>query len=227
MTRMAGNRRKLNRTNKLGEPPGKTKLIAALRHLLEERDFSSITTSEIATSAETNEALIYRYFGDKRGLLHKVLAEYLQQMLDKIDAHCELIADPVERLQALIWETFEIYGRYRVFAKIVLFEARSFQGYFESDAYQLVRHYAHQFYDTIQECVETGEFRADIPARQIRDAMIGMIEHLTIHDVVAGKSIEPDAYTRVTMEIVLNGVWAKRASQSKGMKAELGVPNLK
>ena len=53
-------------------PPGKIKLAKALRVLLEEKDFNSITTAEIASTAGTNEALIYRYFGDKRGLLHRL-----------------------------------------------------------------------------------------------------------------------------------------------------------
>ena len=209
----------MSRINKLADPPGKTKLIAALRHLLEERDFNSITTAEIAKSAETNEALIYRYFGDKRGLLHRVLAEYLQQMLDKIDAHSELIDDPIERLRTIIWDTFEIYGKYRVFAKIVLFEARCFTGYFESDAYQLVRRYAHLIYDTIEECIEAGEFRNDIAPRQVRDSIIGMVEHLTMHDVLSAKSVDPDAYTRAITEILLNGMLTRRSSRAKGIKA--------
>jgi hypothetical protein len=116
-----------------------------------------------------------------------------------------------------------------VFAKIVLFEARCFQGYFESEAYQLVRRYAHLFSDTIEECIETGEFRSDIPPRQIRDSIIGIIEHLTMHDVISGKTVDPDAYTRAASEIVLNGVLNKRSNHAKGTKAmESGkVPALK
>lgn len=219
MSKTSIRRRRSGRVSKPGDPPGKTKLIGALRHLLEERDFNSITTAEIANAAETNEALIYRYFGDKRGLLHRVLAEYLQQMLDRIDAHCESIEDPVEQLEAFIWETFDIYGKHRVFAKIVLFEVRCFHGYFKSEAYQLVRQFAHQFYDTIALCIENGEFRSDLPTRQIRDSIIGMIEHLAMHDVISGKTIDPDQYTRTVSETVLNGLLTRKSSPKKAVKA--------
>ncbi|MFP4453651.1 MAG: helix-turn-helix domain-containing protein, partial [Desulfobacterales bacterium] len=51
-------------------PPGQIKIENALRTLLVQKDFNSITTAEIARTSGVNEALIYRYFKDKRGLLH-------------------------------------------------------------------------------------------------------------------------------------------------------------
>ena len=51
-------------------PPGGIKIAMALRDLLENKDFNSITTAEIAQASGVNEALIYRYFGSKRDLLH-------------------------------------------------------------------------------------------------------------------------------------------------------------
>ena len=63
--------------------PGKTKIMAALRSLLEDKEFVSITTAEIARNAGVTEALIYKYFHDKRDLLHQVLAEYLGVMITR------------------------------------------------------------------------------------------------------------------------------------------------
>ena len=52
------------------DPPGKIKIAEALRILLKEKDFNSITTADISRTSGVNEALIYRYYKDKRGLLH-------------------------------------------------------------------------------------------------------------------------------------------------------------
>ncbi len=60
-------------------PPGRIKIADALRFLLEDKDFGDITTAEIAKTAGVTEALIYKYFKDKRDLLYQVLAEYLEQ----------------------------------------------------------------------------------------------------------------------------------------------------
>jgi TetR/AcrR family fatty acid metabolism transcriptional regulator len=60
-------------------PPGRVKIADALRLLLEEKDFNGITTAEIARQAGVTDALIYKYFKDKRDLLHQLLSEYLNQ----------------------------------------------------------------------------------------------------------------------------------------------------
>ena len=59
--------------------PARIKIADALRGLLEKKEFNAITTAEIARSAGVTEALIYKYFKDKRDLLHQVLVEYLEQ----------------------------------------------------------------------------------------------------------------------------------------------------
>ena len=41
-------------------PPGKTKIINAMRALLEERNFSTITISEITAKAGVTEGLLYK-----------------------------------------------------------------------------------------------------------------------------------------------------------------------
>ena len=60
-------------------PPGRTKILEALRTLLSEKEFAAITTAEIAGHAGVTEALIYKYFRDKRDLLYEVLAQYLDR----------------------------------------------------------------------------------------------------------------------------------------------------
>jgi AcrR family transcriptional regulator len=196
----------LNRDNKQADPPGKTKLIAALRHLLEEKNLNSITTAEISNAAGVNEALIYRYFGGKRGLLHRVLAEYLEKTLDSISPNLENVDDPANLLEQIIHDTMDIYNWNRVFAKIVLVEVRSSIGYFESNAYQLAKNYARLYVNIIKKGMEKGQFRSDIHPNYIRDALIGSMEQMTMPDVIYGRDINVNAYTQSICEIIYNGV---------------------
>ena len=46
--------------------PGYIKIVGALKLLLKEKEFNAITWAEIARTAGVNEALIYKYFHDKR-----------------------------------------------------------------------------------------------------------------------------------------------------------------
>ena len=52
-------------------PPGRVKIVQALVGLLVRKDFNAITTAEIAKTAGVTEALIYKYFKDKRDLLYQ------------------------------------------------------------------------------------------------------------------------------------------------------------
>ncbi len=209
------------RVSRQSDPPGKTKLVAALRHLLKEKDFNSVTTAEIASTAATNEALIYRYFGDKRGLLHQVLAEYLEEMLETIKANSEGIDSPVQRLEQLIFDTLDIYNRYRVFAKIVLMEVRCFPGYFESATYQLVRRYARLYVDVVKEAIAKGEFRNDVNPARVRDAILGMIEQVTMPAVIFGKSMDAQAYTKTICDVVFYGIATNRCKWTPAASKEL------
>jgi hypothetical protein len=55
--------RKTSQLSHRSSPPGKIKLAEALQTLLEGKDFSSITTSEIAKVAGVNEALSRSFWG--------------------------------------------------------------------------------------------------------------------------------------------------------------------
>ncbi len=71
-----------NKSKAKSLPPGRIKITQALKLLLERKEFGAVTTAEIAKQAGVTEALIYKYFKDKRDLLHQVLREYLEQYQD-------------------------------------------------------------------------------------------------------------------------------------------------
>ena len=66
--------------NKASLPPGGVKLLDTLKLLLKDKEFNAITTAEIAKVAGVNEALIYKYFGSKRGLLEALLGGYFEDL---------------------------------------------------------------------------------------------------------------------------------------------------
>ncbi|MCB2192582.1 MAG: TetR/AcrR family transcriptional regulator [Deltaproteobacteria bacterium] len=191
---------------KRSNPPAKKRIAAALKILLEEKDFNSITTAEIAKAARANEALIYRYFGDKRGLLHGVLAEYLEESQDRIRKDLKGVKGAKNRLRKIVWHAFYTYNGNRTHAKIVLIEVRNFNGYYKSDTYQLARNYSKMVLDVLREGVESGEFRQDLDTKLARNVILGGIEHLTLPGLIFDREIPPDEYADFLMEMVLSGI---------------------
>jgi AcrR family transcriptional regulator len=72
-------------------------ILAAARTLFAERGFHATTTRDLATAADINDALIYRYFPDKQAILAALIDEAIAvfQALPKLPDHAPL---PLERL---------------------------------------------------------------------------------------------------------------------------------
>jgi len=190
-------------------PPGRTKIADALRFLLEQKAFNAITTAEIARQAGVTEALIYKYFKDKRDLLHQVLSEYLEQYCVLVQGDLKGIKGALNKLRKLIWSHINVYATNRVFAKILLIEARNHNDYYHSDTYELVRVYSDVILEVLEEGVEHSEIRADIPVKLIRQMILGSIEQVCLTGITFERTIDPDDLTENICEIIFSGIIPK------------------
>jgi len=191
-------------------PSGRTKLADALRQLLAKKDFSSITTAEISRTSGVNESLIYRYFGDKRGLLHAVLDEYLENFVEQVDWGLKGIEGAKNKLRKYIWSTIYFYDQDRVFSKILLLEVRNYPGYFTSETYGIVKQYTNIMLELIEDGAKAGEIRGDLDPRTIRQVVLGGIEHLVLPAVINDGPLNPDLLTDQFCLLIFNGVSGER-----------------
>ena len=187
-------------------PPAKKKLAEALKKMLEYKDFNSITNAEISKLAGVNEALLYRYFTNKRGLLHHVLQEYMIQFMDRVYSDLEEKTGALNKLKRLIQVHMQMYDSNRIFARILLLEVRNFPGYFESETYQLIKNYSRFLMSIIKEGVEQNEIRDEIPPEQIRDLILGGIEHFCMASVIFGYEISSDLDAKRLCDLIFNGI---------------------
>lgn len=188
------------------DPPGKRKILKALRQLLEERNFASITIAEIAGTAGVTEGLIYKYFKDKRGILHQVLKEHYELFLGQIQRDLKGIDGALNQLQKIIWSCIDRYANHRVFARIILLEVRNSEEYFQSEAYQLVRVLNRIIIDIIEKGIRTGEIRENIPPSYIRNAIFGTIEHSCMNRVIFNETVSTDETAQNITELIFNGI---------------------
>jgi len=187
-------------------PPGKLKIAEALRQLLEERDFNSITTAEIAKTAGVNEALIYRYYNDKRGLLHQVLFEYLEPFVLNARKDIEGVQGAFNKLRKVIWFHINAYATKRIFGKILILEARGSVDYFKSETYQLARQYTSFLLDLIKDGIDSGEIREGLPPEFIRNVIIGGIEYICFTSVAFNRDLSVDEMTDNLCRMIFKGI---------------------
>jgi len=187
-------------------PPGRVKIANALRTLLEQKEFNAITTAEISRQAGVTEALIYKYFKDKRDLLHQILSEYLEQYSLRVQDDLRGIKGALNKLRKLIWSHINVYATNRVFARILLIEVRNHSDYYHSDTYELVRNYSDAVLAILSEGVTSGEIRDDIAIKLIRQIILGSIEQVCLTGITFERNIDPDELTEQICEIVFRGI---------------------
>lgn len=193
------------RTEAKSSPPGRARILTALKTLLKDKEFSAITWADIARTAGVNEGLIYRYFKDSRNLLHEALREYLEPYVALVERDTKGIEGARNKLRRLIWSHFDIYHSDRVFARILLLEVRNYPGYFQSDTYLLVKRYARIILDIIYEGVAKGEIRDDISPRLLMQAVLGCMEHFCLPAIIFGREMRPDDLTEDLCKILFGG----------------------
>ena len=190
-------------------PPGRIKITRALKSLLEKKEFSAITTAEIAKKAGVTDALIYKYFKDKRDLLHQVLSEYLEQYRIQITQDLKGIKGTLNKLRKLIWSHMNVYANNRVFAKILLIEVRNYPDYYKSETYGRVKEYSDIVLQIINEGIRKREIRNDLPPRLLRHSILGSIEQVCLSGIIFGKDINPDDLTEQICTLIFEGIERK------------------
>lgn len=189
--------------------PGRVKIAEALKVLLRKKEFNAITTANIAQTSGMSEALIYRYFGDKRGLLHHVLRDFLQEYLHELDNELTNISGTLNKIRKIIYGHINLFETNRVLAKILLLEVRNYPGYFECESYEQVKRYSRMILKILQDGVENGELEKNTPIKTLRQAILGGIEHLCLPRIVFKQPFESDVMADELCRILLYGAVAK------------------
>ena len=187
-------------------PPGKQKIVQAMSDLLEERAFETITIAEIAAEAGVTEGLLYKYFQDKRDLLHHVLEEYYKIFIAQIERDLQGIDGALNKLRKIIWASIEYYVSRKIFARIMILETRNSARYFETEAYALVRRFAAIIDGVIKEGITAGEIRAGLPPASIRNSIFGAIEHSCLRRIIFNEAVSTNETASLITDLIFNGI---------------------
>jgi AcrR family transcriptional regulator len=187
-------------------PPGRIKITEALRTLLTQKDFNAVTTAQIARTAGVTEGLIYKYFRDKKDLLHQVLAEQFRRFLEQVEQDLDTVEGALDKLSMLILSSLKSYANHRVFARMLMLEVRSAQEFFESRAYTMVRKYSAIIMEIIHQGIETNQIKAETDPDVLRQLVIGSIEHACMGALIFDKEIDPIKTAQKLTQIIFKGI---------------------
>jgi AcrR family transcriptional regulator len=187
-------------------PPGKIKVMDALGRLLATKEFSCITTAEIAKEARVTEGLIYKYFDGKQDLLFQVLKDLFAAVIKGINDDLKSVDGAMEKLTIFVNSSIKSYAKNRVFSKIILLEVRMSPNFFQSDAYLLVKEYSKILKGILLSGINEGEIKPDIDITHVSEILFGAIEHTCLHGIIFNKDIAIEQITTSLCDTILNGI---------------------
>jgi len=205
-----GNNLKANSTTFSAKSPGRIKITEAVKELLGEKSYHEITWGEIAKKAEVSEALIYQHFKHKPGLLCGVLEDFMEAYVLELKQELKGVYGALNKLQRVIWAHIQSFNVNRVFAKILLLEIRGYPLFFDSGAYRIIQSYGDILLDIIKEGVYYGEISEDIPPKDIRQIVLGTIEHQCLPRVIFDIEFSTDNLTDMACQTIFNGIMIER-----------------
>jgi TetR/AcrR family transcriptional regulator len=133
-------------------------LAAAERHFAAQ-GLAGARTEEIATAAHANKAMLYYYFGNKRGLHRAVLENLLRQFRSRVLAPPKRSLSPHEKFFGYVTGYFDFLATHPNYPRLVQRQGMEPSLKFDWMVREYFRPLHRQLARTVEEGIAAGEFR--------------------------------------------------------------------
>ena len=190
-------------------------IIASAIELFARKGFRGTTTRDLATHAEINEAIIFRYFKTKEDLYSAIIETKAsgEKQDSRLEEFQRLAAtnDDEKFFQAIGRAFLEKHETDTTFLRLLLFSA--LEGHQLSDMFVSSMAARHPLTAYIRRRIEEGAFRNDVDAQLSGRAFLGMFASFTLWQEIFGfKKKQPhdrEEVVRTFVSIFLQGIAKK------------------
>lgn len=154
-------------------------IVRAARDVFSDRGYDAATTIEIAERLGISEATIFTYFGGKRELCVRVIEDWYDEIVGRIEAHMPRGASVRTRLDFIVrahLTLFLVQGT--GMCALVLSEGRAKGQPLGDRLVPLQRRYTAPLMALLAEGQASGSIRSDVPLALLRSLVYGPMEHL-------------------------------------------------
>lgn len=166
------------RSARLSPELRKSEIIAAARKLLAKVGHEDFQPIDVAKLYGVSEATIYRYFPSKKDLLLAVAERWVEDLLANTDKKQE-DTDLASRLYQSIEHVLQVVQKEPALTRYIFLNQRADPNYSHTRLYRLVRSFTASIIHIVEEAVERGIFRSDVPITLVRNMIFGAVEHQT------------------------------------------------
>ena len=151
------------------------RIIETSLRLFEAHGFHRVTVDQIVKECESSKGGFYHNFKSKDELLYVIHDQFISYVLEKGQAACEQWNTPTERLHNIINSFVTMIDLYK--SEVTVFYQES--SYLAPEYYKKIKvkrdQYKKLMFKVIEDGIECGEFRKELPVPIIAMAIFGMI----------------------------------------------------
>jgi TetR/AcrR family transcriptional regulator, fatty acid metabolism regulator protein len=181
-------------------------ILAAATRAFAEHGYEDTSITEIAKSADVSDGLIYKYFASKRDLLEHVLRAFYERVIADLGGKVARGQNFGERLYILISEHLSTFVAERHLCRLFISEVRIASDYRGSAIQQLNRRYTSVLVKMVDDAIASGEIKAGVDPRVVRDMLFGGIEHAAWRHVAGRQALDVPQLAREMTGIFLTGL---------------------
>lgn len=153
-------------------------LIAA-RAVFEQHGYADAAMSEIASKVGVVEGALYRFFASKADLLMAVTCQWYEEIIVPLREGLPKRKTLRDRLHFVVWHHLMCIQTSPELVNLFYSVVRMDKQYLSSGLFEHNRGYVNVVAGILQEGIDAGELRADLPIEMVRNMVFGMAEQET------------------------------------------------
>jgi len=190
----------------------KQQILQAAIEVFGNSSFQNAGISEIAQKANIAEGTIYQYFKNKEDLFFSIPAQMIEEFCEELDLHLEGIHDALNKLRKFTWLYLYHFKTNPAYARTLMLEMRVSRNFPNSRTFDRVKVIADRVLELIQEGQEEGLIRNDLDGRDIRELLLGMLEHRVTRWLLRDGKFDLLENYGVICELIFEGIRSSRTT---------------
>lgn len=188
-------------------------ILAAARQVFSAQGFQRATMAQIAEAAGVSEATVFTYFPGKRELCIQVITDWYDEISGELERD-------LPRLQGVHAKLAHVVRAHLVtlladgsgLCALVLSEGRAADPELAAVLAECRRRYTAPLMQALAEGQASGDVRADMPLRLLRDLVYGSMEHVLWDAITTQKRPRIDTTAEQLTELIWSAVMPRDAS---------------
>ncbi len=179
-------------------------ILRVARQVFSETGFQAATATEIAQRLGVSEATVFTYFGGKRELCVRVISDWYDEIIAKVEDDLPRVHGARAQLHYLVHAHLRhLLAEGPGLCAFILSEGRARNDDFGEVYAALQRRYTAPLMRILAQGQADGDIRRDMPLRLLRSAVYGPMEHVLWDAMLRGARVDVGA----TAEQLVGFLW--------------------